>query len=38
MVLGPTGGTQKVVRWTYDTTNEKMVRQVMTRHVVDRDR
>ncbi len=30
MVLGPTGGTQKVVRWTYDTTNEEMLRQVMT--------
>ena len=30
MVLGPTGGTQSVVRWTYDTTNEEMLRQVMT--------
>ena len=30
MVLGPTGGSQKVVRWTYDTTNEEMVRQVMS--------
>ena len=30
MVLGPTGGTQTVVRWTYDTVNEKMIRQVMT--------
>ena len=30
MVLGPTGGTQTVVRWTYDTTTEKMARQVMT--------
>jgi prepilin-type N-terminal cleavage/methylation domain-containing protein len=30
MVLGPTGGTQTVVRWTYDTTNEEMERQVMT--------
>ena len=30
MVLGPTGGSQTVVRWTYDTTSEQMVRQVMT--------
>ena len=30
MVLGPTGGTQQVVRWTYDTVNEKMARQVMS--------
>jgi hypothetical protein len=30
MVLGPTGGTQRVVRWTYDTTNLQMVRQVMS--------
>jgi type II secretory pathway pseudopilin PulG len=30
MVLGPTGGTQTVVRWTYDTTVEQMVRQVMS--------
>jgi len=30
MVLGPTGGTQTVVRWTYDTTAEQMVRQVMS--------
>jgi prepilin-type N-terminal cleavage/methylation domain-containing protein len=30
MVLGPTGGTQKVVRWTYDTASEQMVRQVMS--------
>ena len=30
MVLGPTGGTQTVVRWTYDTTTEEMVRQVMS--------
>src|SRR5689334_22789699 len=30
MVLGPTGGTQKVVRWTYDTAAEQMVRQVMS--------
>jgi type II secretory pathway pseudopilin PulG len=30
LVLGPTGGAQKVVRWTYDTTKELMVRQLMT--------
>lgn len=30
MVLGPTGGTQTVVRWTYDTTTEKLAREVMT--------
>lgn len=30
MVLGPTGGTQTVVRWTYDTNAEEMVRQVMS--------
>ncbi len=30
MVLGPTGGTQTVVRWTYDTVNEQMVRQLMS--------
>jgi prepilin-type N-terminal cleavage/methylation domain-containing protein len=30
MVLGPTGGTQQVVRWTYDTTSLQMVRQVMS--------
>jgi type II secretory pathway pseudopilin PulG len=30
MVLGPTGGTQTVVRWTYDTAAEEMVRQVMS--------
>ena len=30
MVLGPTGGTQTVVRWTYDTAAEQMVRQVMS--------
>jgi len=30
MVLGPTGGTQKVVRWTYDTSTLQMVRQVMS--------
>jgi len=30
IVLGPTGGTQTVVRWTYDTTAEQMVRQVMS--------
>ena len=32
MVLGPTGGSQTVVRWTYDTTAEEMVRQVMCEH------
>jgi type II secretory pathway pseudopilin PulG len=30
VVLGPTGGTQKVVRWTYNTVAEQMVRQVMS--------
>ncbi len=30
MVLGPTGGTQQVVRWTYDTAAEQMVRQIMS--------
>ena len=30
MVLGPTGGAQTVVRWTYDTTKEQMVRQLMS--------
>jgi hypothetical protein len=30
MVLGPAGGAQTVVRWTYDTTAEQMVRQVMS--------
>jgi prepilin-type N-terminal cleavage/methylation domain-containing protein len=30
MVLGPTGGTQTVVRWTYDTVKEEMERQVMS--------
>jgi type II secretory pathway pseudopilin PulG len=30
LVLGPIGGTQKVVRWTYDKVNEKMIRQLMT--------
>jgi prepilin-type N-terminal cleavage/methylation domain-containing protein len=30
MVLGPTGGTQTVVRWTYDTTAKQMVRQQMS--------
>lgn len=30
MVLGPTGGTQTVVRWTYDTAAEEMERQVMS--------
>jgi prepilin-type N-terminal cleavage/methylation domain-containing protein len=30
MVLGPTGGTQTVVRWTYDTAQEEMERQVMS--------
>jgi hypothetical protein len=29
-VLGPTGGTQQAVRWTYDTVKEQMVRQVMS--------
>jgi type II secretory pathway pseudopilin PulG len=30
MVLGPTGGTQQVVRWTYDTTGQRMVREIMS--------
>lgn len=30
LVLGPTGGTQQVVRWTYDTVKEQMVRQLMS--------
>jgi type II secretory pathway pseudopilin PulG len=30
LVLGPTGGAQKVVRWTYDTSRELMVRQLMS--------
>jgi type II secretory pathway pseudopilin PulG len=30
LVLGPTGGAQKVVRWTYDTSKELMVRQLMS--------
>ncbi len=30
VVLGPTGGTQQVVRWTYDTVAERLVRQVMS--------
>lgn len=30
VVLGPTGGTQQVVRWTYDTVKKEMVRQVMS--------
>ena len=30
MVLGPTGGPQTVVRWTYITGQEEMLRQVMT--------
>jgi type II secretory pathway pseudopilin PulG len=30
LLLGPTGGTQKVVRWTYDTVKEQMVRQLMS--------
>lgn len=30
MVLGPTDGTQTVVRWAYDTANEEMLRQVMS--------
>lgn len=29
-VLGPTGGAQQVVRWTYDTTKKEMVRQLMS--------
>jgi type II secretory pathway pseudopilin PulG len=30
VVLGPTGGTQTVVRWSYDTSRELMVRQLMS--------
>jgi len=30
LVLGPTGGTQQVVRWTYDSVNEKMSRELMS--------
>ena len=30
LVLGPTGGAQKVVRWTYDKVREEMVRQLMS--------
>jgi prepilin-type N-terminal cleavage/methylation domain-containing protein len=30
MVLGPVGPGQKVVRWTYDTAKELMVRQLMS--------
>jgi type II secretory pathway pseudopilin PulG len=30
LVLGPTGGAQKVVRWTYDKVKEEMVRQLMS--------
>jgi prepilin-type N-terminal cleavage/methylation domain-containing protein len=30
IVLGPTGGTQQVVRWYYDSTGERLVRQVMS--------
>jgi prepilin-type N-terminal cleavage/methylation domain-containing protein len=30
LVLGPTGGTQTVVRWTYDSVNEKMSRELMS--------
>ena len=30
MVLGPTGGSQQVVRWIYNTTTLQMVRQVMS--------
>ncbi len=30
LVLGPTGGTQQVVRWTYDTSREEMVRELMS--------
>jgi type II secretory pathway pseudopilin PulG len=30
MVLGPTGGTQTVVRWTYNTATMKLSRQVMS--------
>jgi prepilin-type N-terminal cleavage/methylation domain-containing protein len=30
VVLGPTGGTQQVVRWTYDTVKKEMLRQIMS--------
>ena len=30
MLLGPEGGTQTVIRWTYDTTAKKLVRQQMS--------
>jgi type II secretory pathway pseudopilin PulG len=30
VVLGPTGGTQQVVRWTYDSVNERMSRELMS--------
>ncbi|HEV7525158.1 MAG TPA: prepilin-type N-terminal cleavage/methylation domain-containing protein [Acidimicrobiia bacterium] len=30
VVLGPTGGSQQVIRWTYDTTTKQMVRQLMS--------
>ncbi len=30
VVLGPTGGTQTVVRWTYDTTTKQLARQLMS--------
>jgi prepilin-type N-terminal cleavage/methylation domain-containing protein len=30
LLLGPSGGTQTVVRWTYDPVTEKMARQVMS--------
>ena len=30
VVLGPTGGAQQVVRWTYDMVNEKMTRELMS--------
>jgi type II secretory pathway pseudopilin PulG len=30
VVLGPSGGTQTVVRWTYDTSKELMERQLMS--------
>ena len=30
IVLGPTGGTQTVVRWTYNTTTKQLARQLMS--------
>jgi len=30
LVLGPTGGAQQVVRWTYDSVTERMSRELMT--------